>query len=73
MDSLKPCPFCGGEACLRFDPGGKTTGALGHAFVECQKCGVVPYVRLVYSGLPKEGALKGVVEAWNRRAGEQDE
>lgn len=71
MSELKPCPFCGGEAYARFDNTGK--GSFGYASIECKKCGAVPYVHQVYSGLSKEEAVKGVAEAWNNRAGEQDD
>ena len=63
-DILK-CPFCGGEAYARFVKG---KGSFGYASVECNKCGAVPYVHQAYNNLPKEEAVRGVVEAWNRRA-----
>ena len=67
---LKPCPFCGGEARIRT---GVTSGVpkSSKAIVICQKC-------LASTDLfcDKEGDAKFVfeaIEAWNRRAGEEDE
>ena len=67
--NLKPCPFCGGEAYARFEANKKDV--FGYASVECRKCGAVPYVHQVYSGMDREYAVRGVSEAWNRRAHEQ--
>lgn len=57
MKELKPCPFCGGEAEL--------TLFLGNHCVACTNClgAIVPS-----RGMTEEEAI----EAWNRRAGEQE-
>ena len=64
MTELKPCPFCGGEA---------TTSEKEHieslpngvGWVGCQRCRVfIDWVR------GDRGKL--AIEAWNRRAGEQE-
>ena len=65
MAELKPCPFCGGEAEIAegtFD--GKST-----SYVKCKKC----WARGEFFFLsPKYASNQKAVEAWNRRAGEQD-
>jgi len=52
-NELKPCPFCGGEAEVKF--------FLGNYFVACKGC---PGSTFPYKGMTEEEA----VEAWNRRA-----
>lgn len=57
---LKPCPFCGGKA-------ESCTPWMGMAYgywVRCEACGCETEV----SSTEEQAA-----EAWNRRAGEQDE
>ena len=64
-NALKPCPFCGGEACLKT----QAIASFAAAFVQCEKCNV------------KSGAfidskkdctfLLDAIDAWNRRAGEE--
>ena len=76
LKPLKPCPFCGGEAEICTD-----VGIMGKFwFIRCKKC----YSRgsgIYESGRklePQEehaaimGAWEKAIEAWNRRAGEQD-
>lgn len=67
-DKLKPCPFCGGEAIMY------TIEAHGHAiatfmpdygggtFIECTEC----------TCAIAEESEDTAIEAWNRRAGEQE-
>lgn len=69
MVKLKPCPFCGGEAYARFV---KDNKPFGYTSVECRSCGAVPYVHQVYSG-KKEDAVLGAIEAWNRRAKDEND
>ena len=62
MTELKPCPFCGRTDTLHFDryqSDGKWCG-----YIECTECIMTGPV----------GKLKiDAVNAWNMRAGEQDE
>lgn len=65
---LKPCPFCGGEACVKtsttYTPSSPT------AKVYCKKC---KSSTALYSDFRKDGTfLFDAIEAWNRRAGEED-
>ena len=63
---LKPCPFCGSKAVIHIENGIR---------VICTECGATSkcLVDGYSQGRPTGGALKAVVEAWNRRAGEQNE
>ena len=54
-DSIRPCPFCGGEARLFF------AEEAGFWDVQCQSCGAQPFLRR------KDHEA---IEAWNRRAGD---
>ena len=59
MHDLKPCPFCGGK-----DSGILTTSYDGYWFaVFCENC---------MAQTRKCRQEKDAVEAWNRRAGEED-
>jgi Lar family restriction alleviation protein len=60
-ESLKPCPFCGGEAQLREAEDGANDGGLYAACVECEAS-----TRLWFA--IKEEVEGQVVEAWNQRA-----
>lgn len=64
MTKPKPCPFCGGEARTVWHPPdkGKT---FGYAFVECIKCGAVPWSTMAFD---EEQGIGGAVRDWNRRA-----
>lgn len=65
MAELKPCPFCGGKGRLIKRPFSEWSGKGPYDFtVYCYDCGAG-----VRHSFPKE---KEAVEAWNRRAGEQD-
>lgn len=58
---LKPCPFCGGEAELITIPRYFSDGS-GYIF----KCMVGCCIQMPYRSEQK------AIEAWNRRAGEDD-
>lgn len=60
MEKLKPCPFCGGEASVTFDPDGikDTEGRKWAYTVSCNKC-------CVCTGLCWSGEM--AIKAWNRR------
>ena len=60
---LKPCPFCGGEAVVHVNDGVR---------VICKKCGSMTkcLVDGYSKGAPTGGALKSVVNAWNKRVGQ---
>lgn len=66
---LKPCPFCGGEACVKtsittYTPNSPT------AKVCCKKCNSST---ALYIDSKKDGTfLFDAIEAWNRRAGEEE-
>ena len=52
---LKPCPFCGGKAQLRYD-------IMGCYYIECQQCRIKT---TVFDALV--GGKKMAIETWNRR------
>ena len=61
FDELKSCPFCGGQAHLFVNDGVR---------VICPKCGASTKIlvdRITASGIT-DNATKSVIEAWNRRA-----
>lgn len=64
MSELKPCPFCGGQATLFVDGGVR---------VLCPKCGAS--TKILRDSMTTRGvagnATEAVIEAWNRRADEQ--
>lgn len=64
MENLKPCPFCGGEADVNFDPDGiaDTKGRQWAYTVSCNRCCACTAV--CWSG---EMAIK----AWNRMANDE--
>ena len=68
MDELRPCPFCGGEACVGV--GRLITSDFGsdaYAYVTCGECGAS--TDEVYGDKADESEIvKQAVAAWNRRA-----
>ena len=62
-EKLKPCPFCGGNASLHFDPEGvkDTMGRKWAYTITCNRCAAS-------SGLCF--SMEQAVDAWNRRSGE---
>ena len=58
-EQLKRCPFCGGEAILVAD----TVEYFG-AKITCADCGAT----MSMYDMSKDNSIKGVTEAWNRRA-----
>lgn len=63
MFDLKPCPFCGGEAVLYVDNGVR---------VYCRRCGAQSKTRCDNMSYSKPtNATAAVIEAWNRRDGNE--
>ena len=67
MDKLKPCPFCGGEVEER---GGQCNYGKKIMTLDlmCRKCGTLFKFKSKWIEMPYIEA----VEAWNRRAGEEE-
>lgn len=63
-ESLKPCPFCGGEAVVHVNDGVR---------VVCRECGVMTEILVDgYSqGRPMGSAVERVVKLWNRRSNDE--
>lgn len=61
---LKPCPFCGGKAVVHVNDGVR---------VVCTECGATSkcLVDSYSQGRPTGSAVYSVIEAWNRRAGNE--
>ena len=65
---LKPCPFCG---CDDRRIGIRKMGRKGYRVI-CARCrNMGPQINIIDND--KMGAQKMAAEAWNRRAGEQNE
>ena len=65
---LKKCPFCGGEAELKYDRVG--VGGIGTAsFIRCRKCEAQTFKYVIS---PKYASDDMAIEAWNRRIGEDN-
>lgn len=61
---LKPCPFCGGKACIMFDDKPDSLGRIGE-WAECVRCGAMgPYWKR------RTKTHQGATRDWNRREGE---
>lgn len=60
---LKPCPFCGGDAGLRYaESKGFSWAKIRYPYVKCNICGAS--VRL-------EDSEQRAIDAWNRRADDE--
>lgn len=70
-ETLKPCPFCGGEAhtVVEYDSVGMSQCNLS-AFVECKKCGTTKRVKFAGAGVSFDDYYKAfdeVINKWNER------
>ena len=71
MDSLKPCPFCGGDAeIMYYKPVITSPSASYYAYVRCLSCGAMHHVHRIDCDTTEKEAVNEVIEAWNRRANE---
>lgn len=60
MDELKPCPFCGGEACFTIN------GLKKRIYCYCWVCGARGF-SISYQDKPDQSQIKAVKREWNRR------
>ena len=72
MSDLKRCPFCGGEASYitYMSEQGLFTKSKQHIYCKCKDCKAQTQA---YPESVHYTAVEKAAEAWNRRAGEQDE
>lgn len=61
---LRKCPFCGGEPEFALGEEYREEYEIPYDWVECETCGVET---------PCFNTAEEAAEAWNRRAGEQNE
>lgn len=64
QESMKPCPFCGGEAKAFY------CEESGTFDVQCQQCGAIPFIG---SRTSEKKTMADVIAAWNARAAVADE
>lgn len=64
QESMKPCPFCGGEAKAFY------CEESGTFDVQCQQCGAIPFIG---SRTSEKKTMADVIAAWNARAAVTDE
>ena len=69
MPDLKPCPFCGGKARIRTWVTSRVPN-VSKAIVICQECSAS--TDLFYEKVGDAEFVFEAIEAWNRRAGEED-
>lgn len=67
-ETLKACPFCGGEAYF-LTPEKCRGSAFVTVGVECKKCGAVPYITQVYEDSTEQHKREAAMAPWNRRTG----
>ena len=60
LNSIKPCPFCGGKGILQ----DAETGVWGTVWVSCEQCGVEGAYVEIFNG----GTNDMVIDKWNMRA-----
>jgi Lar family restriction alleviation protein len=74
MNSLKPCPFCGGEAELCYGPGLGTDSCRGYTlYASCNECGAKsPGLWQEKEPKPDDQSWKDAADDWNSRPGEPD-
>ena len=70
--TLKPCPFCGGEAYYR-KPYKQSGTAFVAVSVECKSCGAAPYMIMVYEFATEAHKKAAIARCWNRRAAEKED
>lgn len=65
MDKIKPCPFCGSKPYV-------AQNYLGQKYVRCPECGACVWGKDAddwrISAMGEKNAEKAAIEAWNRRA-----
>jgi hypothetical protein len=73
MNSLKPCPFCGGAAELCYGPGLGTDSCRGYTlYASCNECGAKsPGLWQEKKPEPSDPIWDDVAAEWNCRPGEE--
>ena len=62
QNELKPCPFCGGEAKLRY--------SMPYNAVQCKKCKV--FGKIIIDTYEQRDGAKEAITVWNRRVEDAD-
>ena len=72
--TLKPCPFCGGEAELCYGPGLGTDSCRGYTlYASCNDCGAKsPGLWQEKKPEPNDQLWKDAADEWNQRPGEEE-
>ena len=66
MDKLRPCPFCGGSALLEVNRFGERSNDFAKAY--CKSCAATITRRIDVEYYAKDL----VIEAWNKRKGDDE-
>lgn len=72
MDELKPCPFCGKKPKVKRDIGYEICGFGAWCTIQCKPFLRKPHIKVEEGKASWDRALNYAIEAWNRRANDEN-